>query len=57
MKRVIAGLIAAFAFGMFAHLDFYPSLDTYGWSFGTDTHYCSLDLVRYVPALSCESAE
>lgn len=57
MKRIIAGLVAAFAFGMFAHLDFYPSISTYGWSFGTDFHYCSVELVHLVPSVGCESAQ
>ena len=36
--------------------DWYPSTATYGVSAGTDTAYCSADLVHFVPQFSCERA-
>lgn len=41
---------------LFVHADVFPALHTFGFSVGTDSHYCSIELVRAHPALSCESA-
>lgn len=41
---------------LFVHADVFPALHTFGFSVGTDSHYCSLDLVRSHVAFSCESA-
>ena len=60
LTRIIAGAalaIAAFTAGhSFVHIDWLPSLRTYGVSVGTDTRYCSGDFVRGHLKLSCEHA-
>jgi hypothetical protein len=48
--------VTVFLFAVFVHLDFYPGIGTYGWSVGTNTHYCSLEMVSGSPEFSCESA-
>ena len=53
---VVAGAYAAALATGVVHVDFYPSLATYGVSAGTDSAYCSADLVGWVPAVSCERA-
>lgn len=58
-KRLImatAGLAAAFLAGMFVTPDFYPALNTYGVSVGTNTAYCSIDLVGARLDAACEQA-
>ena len=54
---IAAGLVIAFMLGMFVHIDFYPGLDTYGWSAGTNYHYCSVELAHGIPSVGCESAQ
>jgi hypothetical protein len=49
---LLAGLLAV----LFVHVDSFPQLSTYGVSVGTNTHYCSLDLVSGHLTASCESA-
>jgi hypothetical protein len=46
----LAGLSAAFG-----HVDWYPQIDTYGISVGTDTHYCSVELVSWRPEAGCQA--
>lgn len=41
---------------LFVHPDIYPALHTYGVSAGTNTHYCSLEIIRWAPRFSCETA-
>lgn len=55
-QRLAAVAAVAFAAGFaFLHADWYPGLSTYGVTVGTDTRYCSIELVHWHPALSCES--
>jgi hypothetical protein len=37
--------------------DWYPSLSTYGVSAGTNSHYCSADIVHWHLMLSCERSQ
>jgi hypothetical protein len=38
------------------HADWYPELHTFGASVGSDTHYCSAELVRWHPSITCETS-
>jgi hypothetical protein len=59
-KTVIAAMtfmaLAVILAVLFVHADIYPAIHTFGFSVGTDSHYCSIELVRSHLALSCESA-
>jgi hypothetical protein len=39
------------------HLDHYRVLRTYGVSIGSDTHYCSAELIRWHPSITCEASK
>jgi hypothetical protein len=41
---------------LFIKTDVYPNLHTYGISVGTNSHYCSAELVNLLPVVSCENA-
>lgn len=62
-RRVLAALagllvagayVAALATGV-VHVDFYPSLATYGVSVGGQSAYCSAELVAWRPVVSCQN--
>lgn len=55
VTMVLVGLAVILAV-LFVHVDMLPALRTYGFSVGTNSHYCSLDLVRSHVAFSCQSA-
>lgn len=48
--------VTAFLAVLFVRPDHFSSLDTYGLSIGTDSAYCSADLVSWHPELTCERA-
>lgn len=47
---IIAGLSAAFG-----TVDWYPPLSIYGFSVGTSTHYCSVELAEWRLVAGCQS--
>jgi len=60
-RTAAAALLTLAAAGLLARTglvqpDWYPQAATYGVSAGTDTAYCSADLVHWVPQVSCERA-
>lgn len=60
MRLMAAGLVAQglLIVGLgtgFVIPDYLPEIGTYGVSVGTDNHYCSVDLVHFVPKASCEA--
>ena len=56
VKWAVAILLVV-VFGMFVTPDVFPSLHTFGVSIGTNTHYCSGDLVNWVPQFGCQGGE
>lgn len=58
IRLFLIGMLIGVAFQTFAHIDVYPSINTYGVSVGTNTHYCSLELTPGLmfPVSSCEAA-
>ena len=50
-------ILLAVVFGMFVTPNVFPGLHTFGVSIGTNTHYCSGDLVNWSPEFSCQSGE
>jgi hypothetical protein len=58
MGRIVLYIILGFGVAMcFTRFDAYPNIGTYGVSYGTDSHYCSFELVYGDPMVSCESAK
>ena len=49
-------LLAAGLLFLFAHVDIYPNIHTYGVSVGTNTAYCSVEWVGHI-TLSCQNGE
>jgi len=57
MGRVVLYIVLGFGLAMcFTRFDYYPKIGTYGVSYGTNSHYCSFELVHGHPKASCESA-
>lgn len=50
-------ILLALAIGMFVTPDVFPRLHTFGVSVGTNTSYCSGELVNWTPELSCQNGE
>jgi gas vesicle protein len=56
-RLIVAALIGAtvgILSGLFVRPDYFPALRTYGVSVGTDTHYCSIDVVSDRLETACQ---
>lgn len=53
---IVALTMLAVVMALFTHVDFYPALHTYGVSIGTNTHYLSVEMVRWHLHASMEAA-
>jgi hypothetical protein len=53
---LLALLVSVLAVAGLVHLDHYRALHTYGVSIGSDTHYCSAELIRWHPSITCEAS-
>lgn len=54
LLALVAGMLGL------VHIDWFPSMGAYGVygvDIGTNTHYCSLELVRLQLGVSCEAAQ
>lgn len=58
-RFTIGTLCAAYAVlaCLFIHPDVYPSLHTYGFSVGTNSSYCSVELVSDHVSASCQKGQ
>lgn len=55
--KMVAAVSVAFIAGMFVTPDILPAIHTYGISAGTQTRYCSADLVGWHPSITCQAGK